>query len=187
MKREVEWLIENSHDVDRIYFYYTGHGIPANDLSTSYLLPIDGYAKDPETGLNIQWIYSKLASTNVKSIILLDACFSGSGRHQDMLVEARSVAIKPKNIMPPKNTVVISACQGVEMAYPYEEQKHGLFTYCLLKSLQTTKGKACIGETYDYIQEMVSDISRRNKGEVQTPSITVSSDLIESWRDIKFN
>ena len=185
MKREVEWLIENSHDVDNIYFYYTGHGIPANDLSTSYLLPVDGYAKDPETGLNIQWLYSKLASTNVKSIVLLDACFSGSGRHQNMLVEARGVAIKPKDIMPQNNTIVISACQGVEMAYPYEEQKHGLFTYCFLKSLQTTNGKVCLGDVYDYIQENVSAISKRDNGKIQTPSVMVSSDLSEIWRNVK--
>ena len=185
MKREVEWLIENCHDIDNIYFYYTGHGIPANDLSTSYLLPVDGYAKDPETGLNIQWLYSKLASTNVKSIVLLDACFSGSGRHQNMLVEARGVAIKPKDIMPQNNTIVISACQGVEMAYPYEEQKHGLFTYCFLKSLQTTNGKVCLGDIYDYIQENVSAISKRDNGMAQTPSVMVSSDLSEIWREVK--
>ena len=184
MKREVEWLIENSHDVDNIFFYYSGHGIPAKDLSTSYLLPVDGYAKDPETGLNIQWLYSKLASTNVKSIVLLDACFSGSGRHQNMLVEARGVAIKPKDIMPQNNTIVISACQGVEMAYPYEEKKHGLFTYYFLKSLQTTNGKVSLGKMYDYIHKSVSEMSKIYKGNVQTPSISVSHDLKDIWRNI---
>lgn len=183
MKREIEWLIDNSEDVDNVFFYYIGHGVPANNLSTTYLLPADGYAKDPETGLNLQWLYSKLASIKATTIVFLDACFSGSGRHQEMLVESRGVAVLPKDNVPQNNTIVISACQGVEMAYPYEEQKHGMLTYFFLKKLQDKQGGATLGEIFDYIKNNVVSVSKRDKGTAQTPSVSVSYDMSTKWRE----
>jgi hypothetical protein len=38
--------------------------------------------------------------------------------------------------MPQGNMVVFSAAQGDETAYPNNDEKHGMFTYFLLKKLQ---------------------------------------------------
>lgn len=185
LKREIEWLVENGQDAENLYFYYSGHGIPANDLSTSYLLPCDGYAKDPETGLSLQWLYSKLGSMDIPCFVFLDACFSGSGRDKKMLVESRGVAIKAKDVIPQNKTVVISACQGVEMAYPYEEQKHGLFTYCLLKKIQDSKGDITLGELSDYVKVNVPQYSRKENGKSQTPAVIPSQAVVNSWQSMK--
>lgn len=185
MKREIEWLIDNGKESNKLYFYYSGHGIPANDLSTSYLLPCDGYAKDPETGLNLNWLYTKLGTTNIPCYVFLDACFSGSGRDQKTLVESRGVAIKTKNVVPQNKTIVISACQGTEMAYPLEEQKHGLFTYFLLKKIQQQKGDISLGALTNYLIEEVPKQSRKEKGSTQTPTVVTSKVLSDTWKNMK--
>ncbi len=184
MKRGVEWLIENSGNktFENVFVYYVGHGVPANDLSTSYLLPVDGYAEDPSTGLDIQWLYKKLGQINAKTYLFLDACFSGAGRHQEMLVEARGVAIKPKDMTPINNTIVMSACQGIEMAYSYEEQKHGLFTYFFLKKLQETNGDVTLDELGNYITIQVKEHSKRENGKSQTPTVVPAVELGEAWK-----
>ena len=45
--------------------------------------------------------------------------------------------------------------QGDETAYLYKEQRHGMFTYYLLKKLQETKGEATLGEISDYVTSEV--------------------------------
>lgn len=185
MKREIEWLMDNSKGVDNLYFYYSGHAIPANDLSTSYLLPCDGYAKDPETGLDLQWLYNKLGSTDIPCYVFLDACFSGSGRDRQVLVESRGVAIKAKEVVPQNKTIVFTACSGTEMAYPIEEQKHGLFTYCFLKSLQKSEGAITLGELADYIKQNVSQYARKERRGTQSPMVVSSSAVADVWRNFK--
>ncbi len=188
IKREIDWLIEESMSggVENVYFYYIGHGMPANDLSTAYLLPVDGYAKNPETGLDLRWLYKKLGQINTNTYVFLDACFSGSGRHKQMLVASRTAALVPKETAPQNKTVVFTACQGVEMAYPYEEQEHGLFTYYFLKALQNSEGRITCGEMSDFVRTNVRTASKENQGAYQTPTIIVSADLNASWRNLKF-
>ena len=131
MKRELDWLITNAstQNAKKTILYYSGHGVPAEDLSTSYLLPVDGFAKNPSTGFDLREVYDELGKLNSESIVLLDACFSGAKRKGGMLVESKGVMIKAKDIQPRGKMVVLSACQGAETAYPLEDQKHGLFTY----------------------------------------------------------
>lgn len=186
MKKEVEWLVGNSKFTDKVYLYYSGHGIPATDLSTSYLLPTDGYAKDPDTGLDIKWLYSKLGSMNVPCYVFLDACFSGSGRDQQVLVESRGVSIKAKELSPQNKTVVFTACQGTEMAYPINEQKHGLFTYYLLKKLQSSEGDVTMGELSDFVKQNVPLRAHEENLGNQTPTIIAPMNIINDWRSYKF-
>lgn len=185
MKREIEWLVENCKDSDKLYLYYSGHGIPSGDLSTAYLLPCDGYAKDPETGLNLKWIYSKLGTTNIPCYVFLDACFSGWGRDEKVLVESKGVAIKSKEVIPQNQTVVFAACKGTEMAYPSEEQKHGLFTYYLLKKIQQTSGNVSLEALSNYIIEEVPKHAIKEKGSIQTPSIIPAKNLNDRWKSMK--
>lgn len=50
------------------------------------------------------------------------------------------------------------------------KQKHGLFTYHLLKALNDYKGKATIQELYDALSPRVQDAARRDNRS-QTPQL----------------
>jgi hypothetical protein len=189
IKSEVKWLqnICNTHKDVQIIFYYSGHGIPDVKNSSAYILPIDGIGTDVSTGYKLDDLYASLGNVPAKSVtIFMDACFSGSTRtgSKDMLVTAKGVAIKAKSGMPQGNMVVFSAAQGDETAYPYYKEKHSMFTYFLLKKLQDTNGNVTLQELGNYL---ITEVSARGTElrQPQTPCVTPSASLDDSWREWK--
>lgn len=170
----------------RVIFYYAGHGIPDESQRTSYLLPVDGYGNDATSGYSLESLYTELASIPAKStLVFMDACFSGAQRDGSMMVEARGVAIKPKEEVPTGKLIVFSAAQGDETAFPYTEKKHGMFTYYLLKKLQDTKGDTTLGELMNYITTEVKQQSVLQNRKSQTPKVTASQAVADSWQNMK--
>lgn len=188
MKYEIDMLVQKGslNAESKIIFYYAGHGIPADNLSTAYLLPIDGYARNTSTGLDIGNLYHQLGYSGVPSIIFLDACFSGAQRDGNMMVSSRGVAIKPKEQALSGNVVVMSACKGDETALQYSDQQHGLFTYYLLKKIQESQGDCTLGELEIYLKSKVPTQSIIINGKSQTPSVRVSPTMANVWQSFKF-
>ena len=188
IKAQVNWLqtICEVFEDAQIIFYYAGHGIPDESSRTAYLLPVDGLGTDVTTGYKLDDLYSALGNIPANNVtVFMDACFSGSKREQGMLASARGVAIKAKSGMPQGNMVVFSAAQGDETAYPNNEERHGMFTYFLLKKLQDTKGDVTLHELGEYITKNVSQQSILLNGKSQTPCVTPSATLDASWREWK--
>lgn len=170
-----------------IIFYYAGHGIPDEVSGSSYLLPTDGNSRILRTCFSIDELYKTLGSMTAKKVtVLMDACFSGAKRSGGMLASARGVAIKAKSGEPDGNMIVLSAAQGDETAYKYDEAKHGLFTYFLLKKLKDSKGSVTMGELSNYIQDQVGRYSIVENGKSQTPSILTSQTLRNNWKEQTF-
>lgn len=187
-KFEISWLKDelDSHPGSNALVYYAGHGLPSEDCSTSYLLPTDGYAKNINSGLDINDVIASISGYSNKSVIILDACFSGAKRDGKMISSARGVAIKQSDPIIKNNTIVFSACSGTQTAYSYDEQQHGLFTYYLLKSLKDGKGNITLGELADKVTSEVKRTSVDVNKKIQTPNIVVSDDIKSSWRNIVF-
>ena len=188
IKAQVNWLqtICEVFEDAQIIFYYAGHGIPDESSRTAYLLPVDGLGTDVTTGYKLDDLYSALGNIPANNVtVFMDACFSGSKREQGMLASARGVAIKAKSGMPQGNMVVFSAAQGDETAYSNNEERHGMFTYFLLKKLQDTKGDVTLHELGEYITKNVSQQSILLNGKSQTPCVTPSASLDASWREWK--
>ena len=118
-------------------------------------------------------------------VVFMDACFSGAKRDGDMIVAARGVAIKAKEEKPKSATVVFSATSDEEAAYSYKDENHGLFTYCLLKKLQESKGDVTLGDLADYLSKNVRQKSIVINGKKQTPTISPSDDISQTWQDMK--
>lgn len=170
-----------------VIFYYAGHGFPDEKQSTAYLLPIDGNATDiTTTGYSLAKLYKELSEQKLKSsIVFLDACFSGTKREDQMLSEARGVAIKVKEEAPQGNMLVFSAAQGDETAHQMEEKHHGLFTYYLLKELQATGGDVDMGTLTEYVTKQVKRQSVVINNKKQTPTVIPSQSLTNSWQTMK--
>ena len=187
IKYHLAWLKSQTKlhgDDTKVIFYYAGHGIPNESDRTSYILPIDGFAFDINTGYSLKSLYKELSNLPAKNIIaFIDACFSGAQRNEQANAEARRVAIKAKPDTPTGKLVVFSASQGDESALPYDKAKHGMFTYYLLKKLQDTSGNTSLGELTDYVTAEVSKQAFKDMNKTQTPSVYNSSEM-EDWRDI---
>ena len=167
--------------------YYSGHGMPDESGKEAYLLPVDGFSQSTEGALSTKSLYKKLGEMNSKHIVVfLDACFSGAKRDGKMLTSSRGVAIKAKTDPVSDNTVVFSAAQGDETAYPFKSQRHGLFTYYILDKMQQSGGSTTLGELSDYV---TLNVKRKavveNNGKSQTPTVIASSNN-NGWRDWQF-
>ena len=168
-----------------VIFYYAGHGIPDVKDNSSYLLPADGDGRYVATAYKLDELYTTLGSMSAKSVVVfMDACFSGANRNGQMLASERGVALKSRPGQPKGNMVVFSAAQGDETALPNDAERHGMFTYYLLKKLQENKGNITLGELADYL---VREVGRRSVvvSKLQTPCVTPSATLDASWREWK--
>lgn len=166
-----------------VILYYAGHGVPDESNADAYLLPVDGYASDVTTGISLKEMISMLNELPAKQVtVFMDACFSGSGRDNQPLYSARSVAIKPKTVSVGGNVVMFSAAQGTESAAPYHQMRHGLFTYFLLDKLRESKGSATLGELSDHI---IQNVKRTSvvEGKSQTPTVQTSGSMA-NWQSL---
>ena len=102
-----------------------------------------------------------------------------------MIASARGTVIKPRLGMPKGNIFVMTAASGDETACSYEDKKHGLFTYFLLKKLHDSDGDITLGELSDFVISNVKQQSILINKKGQTPSIIHSEKLSDNWRSIK--
>jgi len=170
----------------RAIVYYTGHGMPDEKDMGAYLLPVDGYSKSPSSGISTKSFYDKLRGMKSSQIIVfLDACFSGARRDGKMLTSSRGVLRKAKLEPVGDNTVVFSAAQGDETAFPYSSMHHGMFTYFMLDKMQKSGGYTTLGELSEYVTQQVKQKSVVVNKKRQTPSVTVSTNN-KNWRNWRF-
>lgn len=169
-----------------LIIYYAGHGIPDNKTKDAFLMPVDADGRDADICFPLSGLYESLDNSNLnRCILFLDACFSGAQRGGDMIVAARGIKLKPKEVIPAGKTIVFSATSGDEAAYSHMEEKHGLFTYYLLSKFQETKGNCTLGELAEFLNKKVAVESRRINNVAQTPKVTVSPGLENNWKSIK--
>lgn len=173
-------------DID-VIFYYAGHGIPDESSRNAFILPVDAQGSNTESCYSLNKLYKELADLNAKhTVVLLDACFSGSLRGDGMLASARGIKMKPKEINTTGNLVILSAASGDQTAYPFHEKNHGLFSYYLIKKLHDSEGDVTLGDLSEYIKDNVSQQAVTVIKKPQSPTVKWSDALSESWKELKF-
>ena len=178
-------LAKNAQGDAELIFYYAGHGLPDEATQEPYIIPVDVSGKDLKFAVPVKDLYDKLTEYSTKKVtVFLDACFSGGARNQG-LVEARAVKVKPKESPLGGNLIVFSASSGEQSSLPYKDQKHGIFTYYLLKKLQETSGNISYGELASYLSKEVGINSVLINEKEQNPQVNISPSVQESWKEMK--
>ena len=176
-------LAQYSDGKAKLIFYYAGHGLPHESTKIPYIMPVDVSAANITEGIKLSSLYNTLTEHPAKKVtVFLDACFSGGGREQGLL-SARGVKIQPKENALRGNIVVFSASSGEQTALPFEEKKHGMFTYYLLKKIQKSKGKVTYKELSDYIKQKVEINAIKYNSKEQNPKVRPSYEIDEEWKD----
>ena len=166
-----------------IIFFYAGHGLPDEKTKEPYLIPVDVSGTNLQFAVKLKDVYDKLTEFPSKRVtVFLDACFSGGARNQG-LVSARGVKVKPKQQMLKGNVIVFSASSGDQSSLPYKEKQHGIFTYFLLKKLQSTRANLTYKELSDYISEQVGIKSALVNNKEQIPQTNVSPEAQSNWKE----
>jgi len=170
-----------------ILFYYAGHGLPDEVTHIPYLIPVDVTASNLASAIPLSDLFTHFGETGAgKVTIFLDACFSGAGRQAGLLA-ARSVKIKPASENLHGNTVCFCASSGDQSALPYQKEKHGLFTYYLLKKVQETSGHVSYGDLADFLGKTVALEALRVNQKEQDPTVNVSTDVKDKWEQWKLH
>ncbi len=189
MKKGINDILELADMLNgkaNLIIYYAGHGIPNNKTKDAYLMPVDADGTDTDICMSLSSLYANLNSKNLNQcIVFLDACFSGAQRGGDMIVAARGVKLKPKEAQPDGKTIVFTATSDDQAAFSHKEEKHGLFTYFLLKKLQESKGNVTLGELAEYLTQKVGFESRRINNSPQTPTVLVAAGMADKWKKMQ--
>jgi len=161
------WAVNAVKPESRVFFFYSGHGAPEPDKGDAYLVPYDG---DPQyladTAFSLQRLYDDLGRLPARSVIVMvDACFSGSGPRSVMARGVRSIALRKKEKRP-ANLAILTATSERQIATSFPEKQHGLFSYELLSALHS--GEKTVPEIFGYVEKRVADEARRQNVS-QTP------------------
>lgn len=167
------WLPKNTDEKSTVLFYFSGHGAPNPDDQQAYLMPWDGDPKFLEnTGYPVKRLYERLNALKAKKVLVaMDACFSGAGGRSVIAKGTRPLVGKVdagQSIAGRVNALTASAVD--ETTGADEEAGHGLFTYQLLKALQTRQGRASFKTLFDDLSPKVRDAARRDNRD-QTPQL----------------
>jgi uncharacterized caspase-like protein len=188
MRREVDRvakLVNKMGPQAELVFYYAGHGFPDEKTKIPYLIPVDVNSNNLSDAVSLKDLYTNFGNTGAAKVtVFLDACFSGGGREEGIL-SARGIRIVPEMQQAVGNMVVFAAAKGDQVALPFHDQKHGLFTYYMLKKLKDSKGKLTYKEMYDYLKQNVGVESIRISKE-QDPVVNYSPLIVNQWEKWTF-
>jgi hypothetical protein len=170
----------------RLIFYFSGHGMSDIKDNAMYLLPVDCSSTTLQAALKASALYRELSDMKAQSAtVFLDACFSGTSSEGALaaLVDGAGIKITPREDALFGNLVVFSATTEAEIAYPYEEKQHRMFTYFLLKKLQMSKGDVTYRDLAKYIIANVKSSAFDVNRKTQTPKVQMSFDIKDSWEN----
>lgn len=184
---DMKAIASAKHGNCNFILYYAGHGVPDEKTKTAYILPVDADGKQMRVCYSLASLYTELQAMKANcTTVFLDACFSGATRSEsDMLMSARSVAIAVDDNEVDGNIVIFSAATNDQSALAYDEQKHGMFTYYLLKKLKESRGDINLQELSDYIKDNVTLQARLKNHKDQTPTVIPGLSMGEKWKHIK--
>lgn len=176
-----DWLPRKAGPGATVVVFYSGHGAPDPTRGSAYLVPYDG---DPaylgKTGYPLARLYETLGRLKGRrSLVLLDACFSGAGRRSALAKGARPLVSRIAPPPAPADLAVLSAAASDQIGGAYDEKGHGLFTYFLLRAVRdaAAQGRAPTAEELlDAVSGKVEAEARRLTGNEQTPQLQAAGD-----------
>jgi uncharacterized caspase-like protein len=130
----LDWLQQQARPSDVAVMFYAGHG-DCKLADQFYLLPVDVNVRDlPATGVSRDVLKSKLGSLPSSTLLLLDACFSGSfdqRKKKRALPNAADATLR--DLVYDEGLVVM--CGAAKEHTATEEKGHGYFTQALVAGL----------------------------------------------------
>ncbi|HYA93851.1 MAG TPA: caspase family protein [Thermodesulfobacteriota bacterium] len=169
---------------DAFFFFYSGHGVIANDLhdeasGSHYLVPFDGTFDYVNTCIPVSYLkesFNKLKSG--ANLVFIDSCFSGAAsKNSKGYPGPRKKEFKGlktiSNTLSGVGNLTITASKDDEEAIEDSEFKNGLFTYYLLKELDRDKGTQNfpVLDIFTPICEQVIKRAKEKYNHTQTPTL----------------
>jgi len=161
LRRELEeWLPAVTRENDRIFVYFSGHGLTEQDKA--YLAPYDFNPRDvARTGYSMDALAALLRGLKAKDKVLLaDACHSGA---LNLGLERVNQALRDLD----RSVFSLTASSEAEKAQERDRAGggHGVFTYYAVKGMQgeaddDKNGIITAAELAQYVQQNVREVTR---------------------------
>lgn len=186
--REILWLERRVRPNDRLYVFFTGHGL-VHEGGRAYLMPYDADPDDP-SGLGIRadefvdGIRDRVAAGRV--LFFIDACYSaaalvqgGAAKGAENVVPALRDVWRSQANRPAVSLGFFSASAN-QRSWEDDALQHGVFTHFLLQGLRggadghsggAYDNVVTAGELRSFLTDSVSVYSRR-KFEPQEPAFS---------------
>jgi hypothetical protein len=149
---------------DKIYFYYSGHGLPVAEKGNApYLLPAD---KIPDfiasdDFYQAQSIYRLLQNSQASQVVaFMDSCFTGTTDGKSLFGGTKAATrLQPKQLRlaSTDKMAVFTAGTDKQFSNALPETGHRLFSYYLMKAM--LKGYDRVGDFANRVRADVSDKS----------------------------
>lgn len=153
-------------DGSTLYFYYAGHGIPAQDEEKAgmpFILPQDLAPQfvSVDNDFSLPSLWSELTKTGKgKVVAFMDSCFAGNTDNKPLFKGvAPGVLRQIDPALPTDNLLVFSAGTGHQFSNYFPEKGHRLFSYFLIKGL--IDGKTDPSELAQYLRTEVEKQSTK--------------------------
>lgn len=191
-------LLNRLNSNSEVIVYYSGHGIADNN-GNGYILPTNANViynnveKRIEiiNGIKTSDFLNEIANKNIKQLIVFtDACFSGTDKGDASI--SKNIAkngmrqVKKDDVLP-NNTIYFSATTDASPAYPYQDAKHGLFTYALLKALKNSNGNLSYEQLFDKIQIEMNNIVNGASFNFNATQAPTHKQTVQNWSTITVN
>jgi hypothetical protein len=180
---------------DLLLFYYSGHG--SMEGQESYLVAHDGHKNALEyTALSVSTMKKiMLRAPAQKKVIILDACRAETAPGSKGMPQSMSPAFIERVFEQAKGLVILTSCGAGENSYVWEEKKCSVFTYYLLKALQSRnadfngKDRISADDIHKYVLDKVRRWAMVNN-RLQNPRITIDDgqgDIIVAYYQQEFS
>ena len=171
------WVKPNK---SKVYVYYVGHGAPASNDGSAFLVPVDAKSQTIEfSGYPLDNLYRNLGKIKARSVtVILEACFSGVSQAGMLLPRSSGITIVAKASKVPANVKVISAGSADQMASWEKDESQSLFTKYFLRAMsgegdKNKDGKVDDTELQNYLDGTMTYFARRYYGRDQKVQIAL--------------
>lgn len=140
IKDRMKLMLRNVKKGDKIYFYYSGHGIPVLPTREPYILPSDkipDFVSD-DSFFKVKNIYKALSDSKASQVIVfMDSCFTGQTDGKSVFGTTKaSSRLSPKSVSFNKDKMaIVTAGTNSQYSNAYLKKGNRLFSYYLMKSL----------------------------------------------------
>lgn len=181
------WLERASRMFDadtRIVLYFSGQCVLDKGLGETFLLPVDYLSQGVQSGLGLRSLYGRISRWGVDdALLLLDASYGKICRNGMRFSVFKDGETQSEWLRPDDRTVTFFAAGEDEAALPYPGEKHGIFTYFVLKALQQHPEGISYGDLFDFVSSNVRKVAAELYGAEQSPRVYSSEWDGGAWRE----
>lgn len=165
---------------DLVVIYLSTHGSPsgADIRGVNYVMANDSrvnklFATGIEMRQLVRTVKERVHTNRV--VLVLDTCYSGAGAEEAHKGIFRK-NVDTQSLAQSSGTLVISSSAPDQRAFESDSLKNSYFTSYLIEALSDRYGKVSLDQAFNSMRERVQSSVLRDKGVLQTPVISGSSD-----------